>query len=229
MRAHINDKGRHSALGSVAAQLQLIAALLIDRDDPAAAQRFQLDSHAESVTDLKRLRPIWRRSASKYAGGALGEATLFSVTTRYAGPGTLAVRSLLHHDQGRKKVDNSDILVVDLGTDISPPTVSRAQLKQFCLGFCGNEDGEADGEETRGQYMEDIVLISGECDVLDPQTGHSLNGIGRRVQLEARNEASSAQIATLNEATLHVLQTIIDPEPWRMGTRPMERSLEFSY
>lgn len=222
-------QGRHAPLGSVAAQMELIAVMLLDRDNPGAAHQFQLASHTESIADLKLLRPIWRRTGSTWAEGALGEQALFSLTTRDAGPGTLAVRSLWHHDNGRRRLDNTDLVVVNLGTDTNPPTVSRGQLKQYCLGFDGETEGKVAGEETRADYMLDIVLISGHCDVLDPTTGHTLNGLGRRLQAEARGEASPAQIAILDEATLHVLQTITDPEAWRMGTKHMVASLEASY
>jgi hypothetical protein len=121
------------------------------------------------------------------------------------------------------------MLVVNLGTANAPPAARRAQLKHGCLGFCDNEGGQIAGQEVRGKYMADIVLVSGHCDVLDPESGHSLNGLGRRLALEARNEASPAQIAYLDEATLHVLQTITDPEPWRLGTQPIRRTLEYSY
>lgn len=227
MTAFVEERGRHTSLSSAAAHLGLIAVMLLDRDDPGAVHRFQLASHERAITDLRRIRPICRRTDR--GQGPLAEQALVGLTTRYAGPGTLAAQALLHHDQGMKKVDNTDLLVIDLGTATSPPSGHRAQLKRYCLGFCGDEAGEEFGDKERAVYMKDIVLVSGHCDVLDPETGHSLNGLGRRLELEAKGEASPHQIATLDEATLHVLQIITEPESWRIGTKPMERAREFGY
>jgi hypothetical protein len=230
MQTHLDMNGRVSGLGPTAVQLKLIAEMLLERDDPEAAQRFQTASHHESVSDIRNLRPLCRRN--RWTGvptSRLGEHVLSGLTTRYAGPGTLAVPALLHHDQGRRKIDNTDILVANSGTNGGPSVVRRAQLKGYCLGFCGDEEREAEGDEARSEYMEDIVLVSGHCDLVDPTTGHTMNGLAKRLERESRGEASPEQIDMLNEATLHVLQTITDPEPWRMGAMPMARTPEFSF
>lgn len=225
MGALVTTRGRHSEVGSTAAQLKLIAELVLARDDPEAAQRFQVAIHKESITDLEDLRPICRRPTGP--SGRLAERALSSLATRFAGPGTLTVPTLLHHDQGRRKVDNADNIVVDKGVWDHGPIVRRVQLKAFCLGYCGDEDAKIAGDMVRAQYMEDIVLVSGHCDLLDPTTGHSMNGLARRLEWEAKGNAGPAQVRTLDESTLRILGTVIDPEPWRMGTAPMARSVPY--
>jgi len=226
MSVFLEQEGRHSVRGPAATQMRLIASMLLGRDNPDTARQFQLELHAETMANLARRQPLLRRHGC--SGGEVAEHTLAALLTRFAGPGTMAVPALMHHDRGIQRKDCTDMIVVDRETNSPPATVQRVQLKQYCLGFCGAESGAKVGDKIRNGYMEDVVLVSAHCDVVNSKAGHSLNGLIRRLRLEAGGKASPSQIEILDKTTLHALQSVIDPEPWRMGKAPMAKSLEFS-
>ncbi|HSX35423.1 MAG TPA: hypothetical protein VLH84_00645 [Patescibacteria group bacterium] len=205
-----------------AATLRHIAAMLLWRDNPTSATTCQLAIHREAVRAIRSLRPA--AGGAPPAGdvtGALAEQNANGLATRSAGIGTLTLPALYHHDMGPTVADNYDLLVIDCGSGPNPkPSAHRAQLKNVCMGFCGDETFRATGEEVRGRYKQDIVLVSQHCDITVP-AGEEGGEITNLLLAEASDPRAPIRRAPLDTTTLHLLETIIEPEPWRMGTQPI--------
>jgi hypothetical protein len=224
-RPYINDAElRFGTLGGSAVQLHHLAVMLRGRDDPGSPAAFQEATHDEALRDLDQTKRMLNgKTHSQYVHrGLVGwrtEQELLGLTTRSSGPGTLAVSSLLHHDDSRTKASNIDLVVVDRPSETAEPVVGRAQLKNFCLGYCGSPYRAIVREKVRGEYESDTVLISGHCDVRGP--GPQLAPVARYLGQEAKGRASPGVIDDLNERSLNILGLIIDPPEERLGIQPV--------
>ncbi len=204
--------------------LQRIADMLLARDDPDAAARFQRQLHKDATNDLGHLeRQPLNQGRRRDALGVRTERGISSIATRQVATHALVVPALSHHDQGPVAANNYDLLVVDCGTYAHPdPSIHRAQVKHACLGFCSEEDLDARerGRQIRGQYMMDIALVSEHCDITVPAEC-DMGAMTKSLLAEVREHSGPLEKARLDRGTLQLLETIIKPEPWRMGTLPL--------
>ncbi|MBX6334247.1 hypothetical protein IRY61_02815 [Candidatus Saccharibacteria bacterium] len=196
------------------AHLFYIAMMLLDRDSRQAPDEFRIAAHSQAIEELRRIKHTMR-ALPKRRNELLGrrsEQQGISLLTR---PGVIdmVTQALPHHDRGIDPKKNYDILGIN-GDDWLP---HQAQLKDYCLNFEDGRQGRNKGLHERRKYREDIVLISGHCDI-----HHGRPDILSEWLIdEAEGKASPEIVETLDARTAALAKALVMPEPWRMGTTPL--------
>lgn len=230
----IKPSKRASHIGRAAIQLHLMASLLDQHNDLGASTRIRQEIHKETVGDIRQLhdlltgKNIPRLRAEKLDArgikGELAQKVALGLITRYAHPWLMATPSLLHHDNGKVKANNYDMLVVESMPDHEAQAY-KVQVKTACAGLCCDQTRkQRERPLPQRNYNEDVVVISACCD-LQRGDHRDVNLINFRAAdllvKEHEGLATTDEISELDGFSDSLILSITMGDERRMGTIPL--------
>lgn len=209
--AEVSSRNVFDVNASYGAHVFHLAQMLIDRDAKETSEEFRTAAHTQAIEELRRIRLTMVSDPSRRGElkGRRTEQLLVALATRDVAE-DLVTQALFHHDMSRDPDRNYDFLTV-CAEDGEP---NQLQLKDGCLDFCQDRQGVSRGVSARRHYVPRIALIAGECDVHhgDPAT------MTAWVIGEANQGVAPEVTETLDARSAELLEILIAPESWRMGT-----------
>lgn len=142
--------------------------------------------------------------------------------------------ALPHHDSSPRAPSNYDLLMVWMESSEEKADARKVQIKSDCLGFCLHKSaGEASlvAQKIRERYDENIVLVSGECDLslggLEgmPSSGDPSSSLASILYKEAKREVDRLTASALDAASQSLMSVIIEGDRSRRGLRISESAL----
>ena len=219
-------------------RLQLLAGIVLHREDVAETTRRRQELHAELTQQLAqanaRYAQYWNTQAPaacfRRVTGDIAELTACTLFTRLAHPWMLALPSLKHHDLawglplGAEK-RSYDVSLLETGPAQRHTNDYRLQVKLGCVGLC-NEPATSRHAAVRADYSADVVLVSGHCDMGLQRYDDNLidTRIPDALVREVTGEATPEEIDTLDVVTNTLLLDITANTHRRSGTAQLAPS-----
>lgn len=222
---------RRSPLGRLATRLLDMARMLEHRDDAAAVAEARQQSHLRTIGNVDRVhnqltrtddrRPLGGRRGDLH--GELVQDVTLGLLTRYsAHPWAMGQPALVHHDMGKIRRRNFDVLHIETSAETEYTASHKIQVKSACLGTCATPQAVT---INRGEYNSDIVFVSGCCDLgfKGPSEERDYT-LAKLLIREAQDDISPDELATLDTATGALMLSTTMEHPSRMGLHPLEVS-----
>ncbi len=209
---------------------------LVAGGSPEQVDQIRSNLHGCLVNDAFAARQklkhnnLTESETNEYRGFAT-QNTFMALLTRYKHPWMAAVPALPHQEQGKRHARNFDTLLVEVQPGTEDALGYKLQAKCRCIGIC-DKPVESGGtvfpkkpvsSKTTDSYGEDIVLVSGCCDMrVQPAYDRRLLPVTRLLYLEYIDIATTDEILELDRLTDNLLFNVTMHDPRRRGKVPAD-------
>lgn len=219
--------------------LQHTARTLLCRDNPDILASLQDDLHQRTVDTTAwlcaELDEKKKASAPKVETallrGILAQQVAIGLFTRRSDLRVLSSMALTHHDRGREREQNYDLLLIHQdGSDTeddsaAPIRATKLQIKAHCLDLDPTHHNISAGykDYVKSRSAKDITLVSGCCDLRMNANAPSLP-IEQDDRQEGASELTTEQLGDLDAGSEHMLGIANGSDTWdRYGTARIRR------
>jgi hypothetical protein len=152
------------------------------------------------------------------------EESALGALLRIRDPRYLGLQALPHHEHDTPQGQRSHFDATFSMATGAVACTQKLQVKSACLGFCRYPDAKAveRRDDYRGQYDNDIMLISGCCDLGIRKEWEGTHNVrtARLLMKEVDGEAGSRDRAALDTISSGMLDAIISCPTERRGLLP---------